>query len=222
MDKINSRPGYTGNRPDIEALLPDNTSRVLDVGCSIGTLGKSIKEKFGAFVTGLELDENMATIAKESLDKVIVGGATEIFAQGLLEKEIFDVIIFADVLEHLVDPWKTLSIAVENLSENGVVVASIPNIRFYHTILHLAVLGRWPYRERGTHDRTHLRFFTIKNISDLFAQAGLVIEKKAVNYRIVERPHGINRLAKFLALPWLKHFLAYQYLITAHKSKHSG
>ena len=217
MDKNNSRPGYTGNRPDIEALLPKTTTRVLDIGCSIGTLGKSIKEKYGAWVTGVELDESMATIANQNLDKVIVGGATETLAQGRLRDEKFDVIIFADVLEHLVDPWETLSLAADNLSENGVMIASIPNIRFYNSLFNIAILGKWPYRDRGTHDRTHLRFFTIHNIKELFSQAGLVIEEKAVNYRVIERPHGINRYAKFLALPVLKEFLAYQYLIRARK-----
>ena len=137
MDKNNSRPGYMGNRPDIEALLPNTTTRVLDVGCSIGTVGRSIKEKYSAWVTGVELDESMAAIANENLDKVLVGGATEIFTQGHLRGEKFDVIIFADVLEHLVDPWKTLSLATDNLSEGGVIITSIPNIRFYSSIYNL-------------------------------------------------------------------------------------
>jgi len=217
MVKTKSRPGYMGSRPDIEALLPNSTKRVLDVGCSIGTLGSSIKNKYGAWVSGVELDESMAKIAHEHLDKVLVGGATEIFEEGHLKDEKFDVIIFADVLEHLVDPWKTLSLAVENLTEDGVVVASIPNIRFYNSLYNVAILGKWPYRDRGIHDRTHLRFFTIKNIRELFSNAGLMIDEEGVNYRLIEKPHGINRYAKYVALPGLKGFLAYQYLVRAKK-----
>ncbi len=217
MIENNPREGYMGARPDVLALLPDSVERVLDVGCSVGTLGRSIKEIHGAWVAGIEFDEGMASVARNQLDKVLVGDATEIFAQGQLKDEEFDVIIFADVLEHLVDPWKILSLATENLSEHGVIIASIPNIRFYNSLFNVAVLGKWPYRDRGIHDRTHLRFFTLKNIRELFNQAGLVIEKQSVNYRIIERPHGINRYAKYLALPGLKGFLAYQYLVRAKK-----
>jgi 2-polyprenyl-3-methyl-5-hydroxy-6-metoxy-1,4-benzoquinol methylase len=215
MSENNPRDGYMGGRPDVLALLPESVERVLDVGCSVGELGYSIKEKYGAWVTGIEFDEEMASVARNKLDKVIVGDATEAFLQNHLKDERFDVIIFADVLEHLVDPWTTLSLAVNNLSEHGVIIASIPNIRFYNSLFNVAILGKWPYRSRGIHDRTHLRFFTLYNIRELFNQAGLVIEKQSINYRIIERPHGINRYAKYLALPGLKGFLAYQYLIRA-------
>jgi methionine biosynthesis protein MetW len=217
MSENYSRKGYTGGRPDILALLTNSVERVLDVGCSTGTLGRSIKEIHGARVTGIELDKRMALVAKNQLNRVLVGDAEKIFEQGQLKDEKFDVIIFADILEHLINPWRVLSLATEHLSEHGMIIASIPNIRFFNSLFNVAVLGRWPYRDRGIHDRTHLRFFTLKNIQELFDQAGLVIENQTANYRIIERPHGVNRYAKYLALPGVRNFLAYQYLIRAKK-----
>ncbi len=101
------------------------------------------------------------------------------------------------------------------LSADGVVVASLPNIRHFTTIRTLLFQGYWPYRDRGIHDRTHLRFFTLRNIRELFASSGLTIRKIDRNYRIIERPHRLNRLAPALALPVLRELVAFQYLVQA-------
>ena len=98
------------------------------------------------------------------------------------------------------------------------VVASLPNIRHYTTIRTLMFQGYWPYRARGIHDRTHLRFFTLRNIRELFASSGLSIRKLDRNYRIIERPHRLNRIAPLLALPLLREFFAFQYLVQAGRN----
>jgi hypothetical protein len=71
--------------------------------------------------------------------------------------------------------------------------------------------------ERGIHDKTHLRFFTRKNIVELFAGAGFQIDKTEINYRLIEQPHAANRYAKYFALPGLREFLAFQYLVRARR-----
>ena len=94
----------------------------------------------------------------------------------------FDALIFADVLEHLLDPWRVLREAVEVLAEDGVVVASIPNVQNLDVLRRL-LRGRWDYRERGILDFGHLRFFTLHGIRGLFAQAGLTMEHIGHRYR---------------------------------------
>jgi 2-polyprenyl-3-methyl-5-hydroxy-6-metoxy-1,4-benzoquinol methylase len=206
---------YIGQRPDIERLISPNTRTVLDVGCSTGVLGAAIKAKTGAQVFGIELSEAMADEALNHLDKVFVGDAAEIILQGKLDNYQFDTIIFADVLEHLVDPWAVLSASINYLNSEGTIIASIPNIRNIDTIYHLVIKGYWPYRERGIHDRTHLRFFTKQNIIELFVNAGLTIDTIETNHRILEKPSQLNRFANFFAVPIVKDFLAFQYLIKA-------
>ena len=64
--------------------------------------------------------------------------------------------------------WAVLRAAVRYLEPEGVVIASIPNVGHLDTICNLVFRGLWPYRERGIHDRTHLRFFARGNIDELF------------------------------------------------------
>jgi len=159
---INFNPSYIGIRLDLERLISPESKFVLDVGCSTGTLGKRIKDKNNAEVWGIEFSEEMAAEAACKIDKVFIGDATEIIKNGSLNNAKFDVIIFGDVLEHLVDPWTTLRLASSYLKPDGYVITSIPNVRHIDTIYNLLIKGYWPYRERGIHDRTHLRFFTKK------------------------------------------------------------
>jgi len=207
---------YVGPRPDILALMPPNPQRVLDVGCSDGTLGESIKQHWPKCqVVGMELTQDMGTAAKQKLDQVLIGDIEASAALEPIALERFDTIIFADVLEHLRDPWLMLRKTRPLLSTGGVVITSIPNVRHIDTIYNLVFRGEWPYRDRGIHDRTHLRFFTRKNIQAMFESEGFKIQEWRVNYRLIERPHPLNRYARFFAWSGLANFLAFQYLVVA-------
>ena len=210
---------YTGPRKDIQRLIPQNALNILDVGCATGSLGSAIKEKTGACVYGVELCSEMASEAGKRLDYVSVGDAKEVLATDSFKGTKFDAIIFADVLEHLVDPWKTLELCKQHLSDNGVVITSLPNIRHIDTIYNLVIKGKWPYRDRGIHDSTHLRFFTLKNMKELFDDSGFDFQIMDVNFRLLEKPNKINRYARYVALPGIRQFLAFQYLFKATPKK---
>lgn len=218
MLSSNFNPSYIGRRDDILNLIPIGVKKVLDIGCSIGILGEQIKQRNNAEVIGIELDEQMAEIAKEKLDRVIVGDIEQINLEDYLLPNYFDCIVFADILEHLKNPWHVLKRAVSFLRNDGVIIASIPNIRHYTTIITLVIKGYWPYRERGIHDRTHLRFFTLRNIKEMFQEAGLRIVKIERNYRIIEKPHRYNKFSKFFAFSILRDLLTFQYLIVGKKN----
>jgi 2-polyprenyl-3-methyl-5-hydroxy-6-metoxy-1,4-benzoquinol methylase len=215
MNESDFNPSYVGRRPDIERLVSPDARAVLDVGCSTGALGEAIKARTAACVYGIELSPEMADIASGRLDRVFVGDAATVILGGGLGDSRFDTIIFADVLEHLIDPWAVLQAGARYLEPGGVVIASIPNVGHIDTICNLVFRGHWPYRERGIHDRTHLRFFTRKNIEELFAGAGLVIEQIETNYRFIEKPLKINRFARVFAIPGMRRLLAFQYLVRA-------
>jgi 2-polyprenyl-3-methyl-5-hydroxy-6-metoxy-1,4-benzoquinol methylase len=207
---------YTGPRDDLLALVPARARRVLDVGCATGALGAAIKSgRAEVVVIGVEPDAEMAAVAEERLDTVLVQPIEE--ALGTLEGA-FDCVICGDVLEHLVDPWAVLRGLAELLDDGGTLVASIPNVAHLDTLANLVFRRRWPYRERGIHDRTHLRFFALANVRELFGQAGLDVVDVRRHYRLIDRPHRVNRLAPLLALPALRELVAYQYLVLARRT----
>ena len=214
---IGFHPSYSDPRDDILKYVPNQARRVLDVGCSIGLLGKTIKERCAAEVTGIEINEEMATVAEKNLDRIIVGDVENIHLRDHFKSEYFDCIILADILEHLKDPWTLLRNLTYFLCEKGLVVSSIPNVRHYTTLFQLACRGHWPYRDRGIHDKTHLRFFALKNIKDLFDNSALRIIEIEEKYRLIERPHRYNRISRYFALPLVKPLLVFQYIVLAEK-----
>lgn len=219
LKEVSLHKSYIGHRNDILRLVPQRTEKVLDIGCSIGTLGQDIKAKTNAEVIGIELDTDMAEIAKQKIDQVIIGNIENIKLNDYFVHSYFDCIIFADILEHLINPDIVLHRTVPLLSDKGVVIISIPNVRHYSTIFSLVVKGSWPYRERGIHDKNHLRFFTLRNIREIIFNSGLEITTIRRNYRIIEESHKINKFSKYFAFPFVKEFITFQYLIVARKRK---
>jgi 2-polyprenyl-3-methyl-5-hydroxy-6-metoxy-1,4-benzoquinol methylase len=157
----------------VVSLVPPAT-RVLEFGCATGYMSKVLKERLGCTVVGVEIDPEAAALAEQHAERVIVGDAEKIDYAAELAGEEFDVVLFADVLEHLKEPADVLRRVRPFVAENGVVVASIPNIA--HASVRLALLaGEFRYREWGLLDDTHLRFFTRASIQDLFEETGYVV-----------------------------------------------
>jgi 2-polyprenyl-3-methyl-5-hydroxy-6-metoxy-1,4-benzoquinol methylase len=161
---------YEGDRRDLWKYIPAGVDRALDVGCAIGDLGAALKAHgLARTVVGLELSPDAAVQAHERLDQVIQGDVetTEVpFPDGY-----FDLVIYADVLEHLKNPWAVVASHRRLLRPGGTVVASLPNIGYFSTLLML-LRHEWRYQELGIMDYTHLRFFTRSSLLDMFRQAG--------------------------------------------------
>lgn len=168
---------YRNTRHDIVALLPRlRGARVLEVGCGEGVTGAKLKEQgIAREVVGIELIESAARAASRRLDQVFTANVEKFDAWESLGS--FELIICADVLEHLVDPWDITARLSALLVMGGYFVTSTPNIRYWKIIADLAWRGRWEYEDAGILDRTHLRFFTQQSIAQLHTQAGLSVVK---------------------------------------------
>jgi GT2 family glycosyltransferase/tetratricopeptide (TPR) repeat protein/SAM-dependent methyltransferase len=167
--------GYFGHaRPELVALIPPTARAVLDIGCGAGRLGEAVKARQEARVTGIELDRSAANLARGRLDHVLVGDVEQMELP--FEPQSFDTVVCADVLEHLHEPGQLLRRIRTWLKPGGWVVASIPNVR-HHSVVRGLLAGHWTYEPARLLDRTHLRFFTLREIEKLFYRAGF-----AVNY----------------------------------------
>lgn len=160
--------------------------RVLDVGCSSGNFGHSLIELKQCQVIGIDLDKKDIVAAKKVLTEAHV---MDINNKGDMSKlGAFDVIIFADVIEHLVAPRQTLKGVKGMLKEDGRVIFSVPHMG--HMSVRLDLLkGIFPYKEKGLLDRTHLHFYDKDQIHDTFSDAGYHIER--VDPVISEYPESL-------------------------------
>ncbi len=199
---------YVQARPEVADLVPLECRRVLEVGCGAGEMGRLLKLR-GHTVTGVELVPEAADAARRHLDEVVTADVETDdlpFTPGS-----FDAVIFADVLEHLIDPWRVLRDAAL-LSPGGCLIASIPNVQNVDVVWRL-LRGRWDYRERGILDRGHLRFFTLNGIHGLFKQAGLTINHVGFRYRRTR----LRETLSFLTAGRARTFFARQYLVVSRK-----
>ncbi len=172
--------GYFHNeRADLARWLSGKAShratpvrRVLEVGCAAGVLGARLKRELGAeHYAGVELAERPAAEAAEVLDRVVQGDVEGLAAEGSLGARLggpFDLVVMADVIEHLVDPWAVLERIADDLADGGWVAGSIPNAGNVSMVFRL-LTDRFEYEEAGLFDRTHLRFFTERTVRDLLA-----------------------------------------------------
>jgi GT2 family glycosyltransferase/ubiquinone/menaquinone biosynthesis C-methylase UbiE len=170
-------PHYScGIRQDLLSImdLQKQGLTILDVGCACGGNLMRIKEENpSADVYGIELNEGSAAIANCFGDI----SNCNIEQEDSLKWQIkFDYIIMGDVLEHLYNPLQTLKNLKKFLKTDGCIVASIPNVMHISVITDL-LQGNWTYEDAGILDRTHLRFFTKKEIEKMINEAGLQLLK---------------------------------------------
>lgn len=191
-------PAYSTPRPEVTALVPHAARRVLDVGCSVGAMGAALIER-GHEVTGIEYEPELAEQARLRLPRVIEGDVEEMARAGKDPGGPFDCICFADVLEHLRDPWVVVRWADGLLAPAGVIVASIPNVAHVETLWALLVRRVWPYKDVGIFDRTHIRFFARRNLPELFAGTSLRIrETRRVRMISLDPASRWNRFARYI------------------------
>lgn len=168
-------PSLWGTHQIILSLLGKN-QQVLDLGCASGYLGRHDGGK--NIFYGLESNPEAAEQARKTgYYQGVVNKDLAAIAEKDFTGQTFDIIIAADILEHLENPQKILTFLGENLlKKEGRIIISLPNIA--HLTIRLKLLtGKFPLQETGILDKTHLHFYTLKTARDLIENSDLKIEK---------------------------------------------
>ncbi|MGA9526333.1 MAG: class I SAM-dependent methyltransferase, partial [Myxococcaceae bacterium] len=162
-------------------------ARVLDVGCARGAFSGALQRLRDCRVIGVEVDEQAAEEARSRCEAVVCGDIQKLLADPAFPRD-FDVIIAADVLEHLLDPKGVLESLTRTLKPGGVLLASIPNVTHLSVIAALAT-GRFPRSREGLLDSTHVQFFGEADALELFEQSGYaakVVDRVQLDPRLTE------------------------------------
>lgn len=149
--------------------IPEN-SRVLDIGCGAGDLGAYLRAEKNCYVVGIEYSEETLAVAADKLDHAIQLDLNQQMPHEVVTEQ-FDVIVMADILEHIYTPNQVLQSAEKCLADQGKCLISIPNSGYVGALLSLYD-DEWQYREEGILDRTHIRFYTKKSVMSLLADSG--------------------------------------------------
>jgi 2-polyprenyl-3-methyl-5-hydroxy-6-metoxy-1,4-benzoquinol methylase len=151
--------------------------RILDVGCGFGALGEKVKKE--NYVVGLDISQYAINIAKKRIDEAYLVDVTQLKTLPLSKRKQFDLIIFADILEHVNNPLQLLKSYKAYLKPTGHIIVSVPNIASWPVRLGL-LIGRFEYKQSGVLDKTHIRFFTKKSAKKIIEDAGYEIGKMDV------------------------------------------
>lgn len=185
-------------------LIGENKT-VLDVGCNEGYIGLHAHNTNVFY--GLDYSPDAIEIAKT------IYRDSEVMDLNYPEQlkfipEKYDVIVFADVLEHLIDPKSTLEYFMNYLEENGKIIISLPNIANWQVRLNL-LLGRFDYKDNGIMDKTHFHLYTFKS-------ARLLVED--CRLQIIEEKSGASLFGPIVKLfPFLKGLLSTGIILKCQK-----
>ena len=158
-------------------------SRVLEIGPATGYFSQYLHNQLECIVDAVECDAEMAKQARPWCRTLIVGDIESLQLKDYFSAADYDVVLLADVLEHLRDPLSVLRATSTLLAEQGQMLISVPNMAYAGLVADL-LDGKFRYREEGLLDRTHLRFFTRQSLEELLLEAGLHVWQ----WQAVERP----------------------------------
>jgi 2-polyprenyl-3-methyl-5-hydroxy-6-metoxy-1,4-benzoquinol methylase len=180
---------YINMRPEMLRFIPKSAKTSLEIGCGSGNFSAQLVHK-DIETWGVEPFIESANEAKGKLNKVLIGTLDETLKD--LPDNYFDVIIMNDVIEHLLEPWDDIVNLKSKLKKDGVLVTSIPNVRYSKNLFKMIFKRDWKYTDDLILDRTHYRFFTRKSIQRMFKECGYSIETIK----------GINVTKSFLYFPF--------------------
>jgi 2-polyprenyl-3-methyl-5-hydroxy-6-metoxy-1,4-benzoquinol methylase len=153
-----------------------NSQHVLEVGSGPGSITKQLKGAGNCTITALEIDPVAIELVRPFCEAVHSADLNATDWDSVLEGRKFEVVLAADVLEHVYDPLAVLKKMASLVRDDGRVVLSLPHVG-HSAVAACLLLEDFDYRDWGLLDKTHIRFFGLKNIQALVENSGMVITR---------------------------------------------
>jgi GT2 family glycosyltransferase/2-polyprenyl-3-methyl-5-hydroxy-6-metoxy-1,4-benzoquinol methylase len=178
------------------SFVPER-ARVLDLGIGSGALGRQLREQLGCELDGVTINAEERSVAAQWYQRIELLDLDQPGWDRGLQDQAYDVVVCADVLEHLQRPERVLAACRRLLRPEGVLLVSIPNVAYAGLVADL-MHGNFEYGNEGLMDRTHLRFFTRSSFQRLLASQGWSVER----VETIDQPlHETEFTLAFDALP---------------------
>lgn len=173
---INVTPATDVFNIDVFNEITGTPKKIIEIGTGSGALAKEVKAKYSDVnYVGVEVSAEYVEMSRRFCNSVYFENIENASGELLREFSSADIVIMADVLEHLIDPWKFLKRLRGWLRQDSTLIVCLPNIQHWSVQIGL-LAGNFDYSEVGLLDKTHLRFFTRKTTVKMFAESGYVID----------------------------------------------
>jgi SAM-dependent methyltransferase len=140
---------------------------VLDVGCGVGPLRQFLaREDFR--IVGMDLSPELVAVAGQNYDEGLVADAT---GRWPFDDASFDAVNLGALMEHVPDWHAPLNQANRVLREGGLLVISVPNLRYWKEIRRL-LQARQPH---WLMDMQHVHAYTPRFLRDLVVLHGFEV-----------------------------------------------
>jgi 2-polyprenyl-3-methyl-5-hydroxy-6-metoxy-1,4-benzoquinol methylase len=181
--------------------IPVSATKILEIGTGSGSLAAAVKQRNAAVdYVGVEISPEYVELSRKRCDRVYLDNFEKPDYKLVQEIADKDCIVFSDVLEHFVDPWRVLEMLKSTMKPKARIIASIPNVQHWSIQVRLN-RGDWRYAESGLLDKTHVRFFTRETILELFETTGFrVIHLEPRIFNFPNQELALDVIAKFTHL----------------------
>ncbi len=174
---------------------------MLDLGCSSGLLSTRVR-RLGHEITASTCWRCRGV--RDRVDRFIQADLDQGLPPEVADTDPYDVVLAADVLEHVREPEQLLAQLRDLLIPRGLLIASVPNFGHWYARGRVA-LGLFDYDQRGILDRGHVRFFTRRGIRRRLERAGFnVIRQEATGLPLdvlMDGGGGFRRLLRAIDRP---------------------
>ena len=213
MNYEDKKEGYYANvRSDLINFMDSDLKglKILEIGAGYGeTLNYLKRVGVAKEVVGIELFKDNKNIEKyKDLDAFFFGDIQTLDTSKF--ENYFDMIILADVLEHITEPIPVLNKVKGLLKKEGEIIVSMPNIRHYSSFFKIFVKGNFQYEDSGIFDYTHMRFYCKKNMEALFLEAKFSIKKSESSIKNY-KGKSMAKFFNFITFGLFEEFFSVQY-----------